>query len=161
MWLREYDVMVMGEVERGFVSVLEESGEREVDKVGLLLQVRGIECLLRSLFLSFFLLFSYPDYTVSAHWSSLHSIDFGFSGKLVFLACLLYHNMSFLLPLLIIFTALPFAFINGTPLVIPCNKTHIYDPGSPWPAITDQVSITSNDASTQPLSTVDLHPGRI
>ena len=74
----------------------------------------------------------------------------------------LYHNMYFLLPLLTILIALLSAFSYATtPLVIPWNKTNSYGPDGPWSVITVQVGSSSDSAGTQPLSTVDLHPGGI
>ncbi|CAD6594285.1 MAG: hypothetical protein ASARMPREDX12_009186 [Alectoria sarmentosa] len=56
---------------------------------------------------------------------------------------------------------LPFAFSDPTPLVIPWNTTHSYGPDGPWPVITVQVGSVTDAAGTQPLSTVNLHPGGI
>lgn len=69
--------------------------------------------------------------------------------------------MHCLSPLLAILTFLPFAFSDATPLVIPWNTTRSYGPDGPWPVITVQVGSVSDKAGTQPLSTVDLHPGGI
>ena len=65
-------------------------------------------------------------------------------------------------PLLTIIIALLSAFSDSTtPLVIPWNKTNSYGPDGPWSVITVQVGSSSDTAGTQPLSTVDLHPGGI
>ena len=70
--------------------------------------------------------------------------------------------MQSLLPLFTILIALLSAFSDATtPLVIPWNKTNSYGPDGPWSVITIQVGSSSDTAGTQPLSTVDLHPGGI
>ena len=70
--------------------------------------------------------------------------------------------MHSLLPLLNILVALLSAIGDATtPLVIPWNKTNSYGPDGPWSVITIQVGSSSDSAGTQPLSTVDLHPGGI
>ena len=68
--------------------------------------------------------------------------------------------MHSLLPLLTILIALLSTSSDATtPLVIPWNKTNSYGPDGPWSVITIQVGSSSDTAGTQPLSTVDLHPG--
>ena len=70
--------------------------------------------------------------------------------------------MHSVLPLLAILSALLSAFSDATtPLVVPWNKTNSYGPDGPWSVITVQVGSSSDTAGTQPLSTVDLHPGGI
>ena len=70
--------------------------------------------------------------------------------------------MHSLLPLLTILIALLSAVSDATtPLVIPWNKTKSYGPDGPWSVVTVQVGSSSDTAGTQPLSTVDLHPGGI
>ena len=68
--------------------------------------------------------------------------------------------MHSLCPFAAVLFALPFAFSDTTPLVIPWNTTHSYGPDGPWPVVTVQVG-NSDVAGTQPLSTVDLYPGGI
>ena len=70
--------------------------------------------------------------------------------------------MDSLLPLLTILIALLSTSSDATtPLVIPWNKTNSYGPDGPWSVITVQVGSSIDTAGTQPLSTVDLHPGGI
>lgn len=72
--------------------------------------------------------------------------------------------MRTLLPLIAIFIILPYASSDASPLVmeIPWNTTHSYGPDGPWPVVTVQVgTVDGYPAGTQPLSTVDLHPGGI
>ena len=62
-----------------------------------------------------------------------------------------------ILPFLVVSSALAY---DTHPLVIPWNTTHSYGPDGPWPVVTVQIG-NSDAAGTQPLSTVDLHPGGI
>ena len=67
------------------------------------------------------------------------------------------HSLIFHLAILIIST---FTLSDTTPLVVPWNTTHSYGPDGPWSVVTVQVG-SSDVAGTQPLSTIDLHPGGI
>ncbi|KAM0797550.1 aspartic peptidase domain-containing protein [Usnea florida] len=70
--------------------------------------------------------------------------------------------MHSLLPLLTLGIAILSTSSDATtPLVIPWNKTNSYGPDGPWSVVTVQVGSSSDTAGTQPLSTVDLHPGGI
>ena len=70
--------------------------------------------------------------------------------------------MQSLVPFLATSIALFSAFSDATtPLVVPWNKTNSYGPDGPWSVVTVQVGSSSDTAGTQPLSTVDLHPGGI
>lgn len=59
---------------------------------------------------------------------------------------------------LVVLFVVKFAPSDADPLVIPWNTTHSYGPDGPWSVVTVQVG-SSDIASTEPLSTVDLYPG--